>query len=319
MRLPRLKAPGEAYYHVMSRVIERRRLLDKEEKSRLRDLIYDVAAFSGITVVTYTILDNHFHALVHVPKARPLDEAELFLRLQRLYPQRKVVEITAELARYRKQGRKEAETALWHKYTRRMYDVSEYVKTVKETFTQSYNERYQRRGTLWDGRFKSVLFAAEEDVLELVTTYIDLNSVRAGITDEPLTYAWCGYTEAMFGNREARAGLQLLFGSLGRPATWEQAAAAYQQLLIFRSPDAWGRPASGQADDDQPVDLRIGQRLRFISDTLVVGSRSFVEEVLAHYQPRCPLKRPVAIARQTTPRGRSVHVGGRVRPRPVRT
>jgi REP element-mobilizing transposase RayT len=312
MRLPRLKASGEACYHVISRVIERRRLLDDEEKQRLRDLIYNAAAFSGVTVITYTILDNHFHALIHVPPARPLDEAELFVRLQRLYSSHKVAEITAELKRYRKQGQDEAVAELWQKYTRRMHDVSEYVKTVKETFTQSYNKRYERHGTLWDGRFKSVLIEGEREVLELVATYIDLNSVRAGITTDPSEYRYCGYAEALAGDREARAGLRVLAGAPSRPASWEAAMVAYRHNLLFCDQELWG-PEPEEAEPDP----RIAGRLRFLSDTLVLGSAAYVQEMIAHYQPRCPLKRPVATARQTTHRGQSVHVGGRVRPRSV--
>jgi hypothetical protein len=44
------------------------------------------------------------------------------------------------------------------------------------------NRRLERTGTLWEGRFKSVLVEGGEQALLTVAAYIDLNPVRAGET-----------------------------------------------------------------------------------------------------------------------------------------
>jgi len=46
---------------------------------------------------------------------------------------------------------------LREKYLYRMYDVSQFMKTLKQRFTMWYNKRAGRRGTLWEERFKSIL------------------------------------------------------------------------------------------------------------------------------------------------------------------
>ena len=80
MRMARIAEAG-GYYHIVSRVIDRQMLFDDNEKERFRDLLHRVVAFSGVRLLTYAILDNHFHLLVHVPPAQPVDDAT-FLKLK---------------------------------------------------------------------------------------------------------------------------------------------------------------------------------------------------------------------------------------------
>ena len=41
---------------------------DDVEKEALRRLLWKMAEFSGVRLVTYCIMGNHFHALAEVPK-----------------------------------------------------------------------------------------------------------------------------------------------------------------------------------------------------------------------------------------------------------
>ncbi|MFT5124582.1 MAG: hypothetical protein ACI9TH_001542 [Kiritimatiellia bacterium] len=40
------------------------------------------AEFSGLQIVTYAIMDNHFHILLHVQEREVLDDAEIIRRLE---------------------------------------------------------------------------------------------------------------------------------------------------------------------------------------------------------------------------------------------
>ena len=57
-----------ATYHLMSRTAGGEYLFDDVVKEALRKLIWKMAAFSGVEVLTYCIMDNHFHILVSVPE-----------------------------------------------------------------------------------------------------------------------------------------------------------------------------------------------------------------------------------------------------------
>ena len=67
-RKNRVVVPGGTY-HVTSRLAERARWL---EDPRLKDIIvrwlHDIAEFSGVELLAWCIMDNHFHILVHVPE-----------------------------------------------------------------------------------------------------------------------------------------------------------------------------------------------------------------------------------------------------------
>jgi REP element-mobilizing transposase RayT len=70
MRVARLKESGKrACYHVMSRVVDRQMVLGLEEKEKFRKLMRAVESFSGMNVLTYAILDNHFHILLDLDLA----------------------------------------------------------------------------------------------------------------------------------------------------------------------------------------------------------------------------------------------------------
>ncbi len=59
--------------------------------------------FSGVAVVTYAVLDNHFHMVLHVPGKNELDEmpeALFWKRLGSLYSKEQIKEIQATLASF---------------------------------------------------------------------------------------------------------------------------------------------------------------------------------------------------------------------------
>ena len=69
-----------------------------------------------------------------------------------------------------------------------MHDVSAFMKTLLQRFTQWYNLRMERSGPLWEGRFKSVLVEGKPGALMAMAGYIDLNPLRAGMVEDPLRY-----------------------------------------------------------------------------------------------------------------------------------
>ncbi|MDF1753979.1 MAG: hypothetical protein P1U89_14445 [Verrucomicrobiales bacterium] len=78
---------------------------------------------------------------------------------------------------------------------------------TKQRFSQWYNLRNDRRGTLWEERYKSVLVEGSQEALMTMAAYIDLNPVRAGIVKRAEDYRWTGYGAAAGGDADARKGL----------------------------------------------------------------------------------------------------------------
>jgi len=183
----------------MSRVVDKQRILDDHEKERFRLSLRALEGFSGCRVLTYSILENHFHVLLHVPERQEVSDEEFLARVACLYPSQQVKSLATCLESLRVGGQAEAAEALKRRYTVRMYDLSQFMKTLKQRFTQGYNRRHGRKGTLWEERFKSVLVEGQGRSLATVAAYIDLNAVRAHLAADPKDYRFCGYGEAVSG------------------------------------------------------------------------------------------------------------------------
>ncbi len=66
------------------------------------------------------------------------------------------------------------------------------VQGIHQSYTQSYNRRYQTVGHVFQGRYKAFVCAREAYLLELVR-YIHLNPVRAKLVADPADYRWSGH------------------------------------------------------------------------------------------------------------------------------
>jgi putative transposase len=67
MRQARIRGQGLSYYHIISRVVDRRFILGDEEREHFVVLMRKLEAFLGVRVVTYVVMSNHFHLLIEEP------------------------------------------------------------------------------------------------------------------------------------------------------------------------------------------------------------------------------------------------------------
>ena len=118
---------------------------------------------------------------------------------------------------WREQGDFSAIEGARESYFSQMWDVSQFMKVLKQRFTQWFNgsRPVRRKGTLWEDRFRSVLVESGE-ALRAMAAYIDLNPIRANLVSDPKDYRWSGYGEACAGRRLARKGLQRVLTGLGQ-------------------------------------------------------------------------------------------------------
>lgn len=213
-RTRRAKLPTTAWYHLIARVTDRQFLLQADEKkSHFVSLLHRTLEFSGVELGTYAIMDNHFHLLVRVPEACELDDREILRRIAVLSGVERASEVEEKWAKWRKIGQVVRYEADRMRYLRRMYDVSQFMKTLKELYTMWYNRTYHHIGTLWTGRFKSLL-VEDGDYPVALRAYIEANPVRAGIVDAPADYPWNGIGAAQRGDPVAQRGQTLLDGEV---------------------------------------------------------------------------------------------------------
>lgn len=308
MRLRRVLAPGVGYYHVTSRISGQRFLLNPEEKDILTGLLFRVAEFSGVPVLTFTMLDNHFHIIVKVPRAREVDDLELVRRMYVLYGDTKTDRILHNWERWEENGFQFKVDAAKAALRRRMHDLSQFVKTFKETFSMSYNARHAHSGTIWGSRFKSQLIAQDYKALMSTSAYVELNSVRAGIVKTADTYRWSGYGMAKRGHATARDGIRLLVAMAYRKEAldFETAIGAYEAVMdgVIPSADQLEREESRELIALRPqtfkrrdVEARLEKggklsfyemlrcKVRHFSHGLAIGPAAFVQDLVHSLTP----------------------------------
>ena len=70
--------------------------------------------------------------------------------------------------------------------------VSLLFRDMGRDYVRRFNKRYERSGTLWEGRFKSSLVDSDRYLLACYR-YIELNPVRARIVGDPSSYHWSSF------------------------------------------------------------------------------------------------------------------------------
>ncbi len=320
---------GEGVYHITSRIANQEFLLrDPQFKDDIVTWIYGIADFSGINVLSWCIMNNHFHLLVHMPSVperywtnpdtppttsaftmRPrenraprwtpditdtpdpitpagdcpsqeaitqsiadgiplvilpraktgfmLSDEEMIKRLKRLEDGRRPKSVKAKerhWATLRKVGRDDEVEAEKEAYCRRMYNVSQFMKTLKQRISQKYNVRYGHEGQLWSGRFYSGLVENEQRALATVAAYIDWNPVRANLANHPRNWEWCSFRYAVGAGplaEKARKGYEQIFG-----CDWEEARSRMESIFSGKLPENH-KPIENCNTSESSLDERI--------------------------------------------------------------
>ena len=308
-------------YHCISRVVDRRFVFGDEERERFRMFMRMQENFSGCRVLSYCIMSNHFHLLLEVPPIAEggISDAELLKRLAATSTEAFVAVVAKELAQARAEGRDEWAAEIHARFTYRMHDLSEFMKTLLQRFTRWFNLTHERSGTLWEERYKSVI--VESGVAaRTMAAYIDLNPVRAGMVADPAAYRWSSYGEAVGGGprgngRKAREGLVRAcmshHGAGFEAERWKEVSRSYRRTLGLALERKNGRaevekrvarPQMNAAEALEAVDngtalpdLKIAAmlrcRVRYFTDGAVIGSKVFVNEAFAATRERFSEKR----------------------------
>jgi hypothetical protein len=278
----------------MSRIVGGDFIFGSREKEWFVRQMWRIAEFLGMDILDYTVLSNHYHQLVHVPGVIELSDLQLLDRLKQYYgPQGE------EYLRYKEAltvgGR--AAAVLRAKHLERIGDISAFEQTLKQSFSLWYNQQHGRQGTLWMGRFNSVLVEDSPEARRILAAYIDLNPVRADMVEDPANYRFCGYGAAMGGDMRCRKGIMRIMGM----DSWEEAAKAYRLFLMKRGHiEVHGK--SGKVSRELlletienggklPATDLLLLRVRYFTHGLVLGSELFVEKIFHQYRSHFGEKR----------------------------
>ena len=291
--------------HVINRTAGGLLLFGPPEKDHFRSLVFRAAAFCGLEVLTWTCLDNHFHILLTVPSETEAErlraavsEEEILERMKKCYSTAYIEETLQRLKKFRSTpGQEPIAEDIIRRLRAQMFDISAYMHIVQRRFSAWFNDRHERRGTLWQGRFRSTLVENRGEALLKTAAYIDLNAVRAKIVKDPKDYRWCGYAEALAGRQDALAGIAAVVRAAcnsedSANAVQEDPMQFYRDWLIeLGAPvvdEAGNVVRAGFEPEEAGGKLTqrslLSTRVRYFTAGLAIGSRAFCEELFQRYR-----------------------------------
>lgn len=103
------------------------------------------------------------------------------------------------------------------------------MQAMGRRYVQTLNKKYDRTGTLWQGRYKASL-VQDDRYLLACHKYIELNPVRAGLVSAPAEYPYSSFACNANGSANDLLRPHALYLSLAKSA--DQRQAAYRRLFL---------------------------------------------------------------------------------------
>jgi putative transposase len=266
---------GDAFYHIFCKVAGPKAdyypfTADPAKRDKFIQLLNHFTQAYYCQLITYCVMGNHYHIVVRFEESSPKSRQDLEARAALLYPNNEV-------------WRKGWSEDHWDKFSQRLHDMSEFMRNVQQAFTRWVNKKEKTSGSFWRDRFKSVILADGDSVLDCAL-YVDLNPVRAGLVTHPED--WEGGAYFMRSIQQDQQ-LMSLHEVMDLPMA-ENADKAYREQLYYR-----GNVQSKEKDFFIPDHIvereaergfeqsgRYLKRVSYLSRGYVVGKREAVENWL---------------------------------------
>jgi len=138
--------------------------------------------------------------------------------------------------------------------------IGKMMQMLGRYYVQYFNNRYQRIGTLWEGRYKATLIDTEQYLLTCMR-YIELNPVRVKNTvDHPSKYPWSSY----------------LFNALGQ---FDQLVTPHREYKMLGKVDAECQSEYRQLFRARITEMTLDTIREATNKSWVLGSKHFKKRI----------------------------------------
>ena len=221
---------AETIHHLTSRIAHRVYFLKECERNDFLEVMRRTADFTGIKLLGWCVMSNHFHLLIHLPQRVEVGEEEVLRRYGVLKGRAAAEELAKSFLVWRKdEVTGESRVTAWlESQRRRMYDVGNFMKIVKQWFTEEYNKRNSHCGTLWEATYYDRVVPCEFTAMSECLGYIHLNPIRAAVTDRFDGYIWSSYAAFCRKDGIATEGMRYVYGE---DCAFEEICQRHEELL----------------------------------------------------------------------------------------
>lgn len=182
------------YYHCICRCVRRAFLCGDDRftgqkfdhrKQWVVDKITSLSTIFTIDICAYAVMSNHYHLVLKVDKgkANRLSDYDVALRWKQLFHGHIMVDrwLTNKAIT---QAEKDKALEIIQTWRGRLYDLGWYMRCLNESIAIQANKEDCCKGRFWEGRFKSQALLDETALLACMV-YVDLNPIRAAISETP--------------------------------------------------------------------------------------------------------------------------------------
>lgn len=184
------------YYHCICRCVRRAFLCGEDSftgrsyehrKGWVLERLRTLQSVFAVDLCAYAIMSNHYHLVVRLnsEQAEKWSEEEVIERWQRLFSLPLLV-VRYRAGQTRIKAERETAQALIAMWRERLVDLSWFMRSLNEDLARRANAEDNCKGRFWEGGFKSQALLDEAAVLTCMS-YVDLNPVRAGLSETPET------------------------------------------------------------------------------------------------------------------------------------
>lgn len=153
------------FYHIYSRAAGHKGaypLSEPENQKKMLELIQYYATSYQCKVHGFCIMGDHYHLVVKFLKSKKLSRNFLKEKASEFDPRHHL-----QIDSWTKEQ--------WHLFEKRLFNISEYMRSLNRGFTVWYNLKNNLRGSFWAARFKSTVLKNDQALLECML-YVKLNA-----------------------------------------------------------------------------------------------------------------------------------------------
>ena len=182
------------YYHITSRCVRRAFLCGVDHYSGINyehrrqwvvDRIRLLSSLFAIDICAYAVMNNHYHLVLKLcpGQIEELSDDDVMDRWCALFKGPLLVQRLRE-GEELKQFERTTVSEIVNVWRKKLASISWFMRCLNQPIARQANLEDECSGKFWESRFTSQALKSEEALLSCMT-YVDLNPVRAGITDRP--------------------------------------------------------------------------------------------------------------------------------------
>ena len=182
------------YYHCINRCVRRAFLCGEDRatgknyehrREWIASKIKGLSEVFAIDVAAYAVMHNHYHIVLRVDQGT----AELWNAIEVIEHWNEFFTLPVIISRFLKgectsSAELKVVDEIVEKWRSRLFDISWFMRLLNEGIARQSNKEDDVTGRFWEGRFKSQALLDEQALIACMA-YVDLNPIRAGLTETP--------------------------------------------------------------------------------------------------------------------------------------